>query len=366
MNNKTEIIKNIYLYISKGLSLRNTYNNAKLIDKTITLNDVKNVLKNIDNKQIFNKKVDKSLIIPIISHPGSYMADITFYYQYKKNNNGYEALITIININSRKAYVYPIKNKTTKSIIESFTTFINKVKNINTIQTDEGSEWISKEFKNLLKNNNIYHKIYNKNISKNAMSNIESFNKTIRNLIDQYITTYKTNKYIDVLPKLVENYNNSIHSSINRSPNSITKKDEKDIYKKQLEKYNEVVKKIHIDNSFFIDDKVRIIKSRGPFKKGMKQRYSKTIYKIVEVIGNKFKIQSDSGKIKFVTPYMMQQVDDIIENPNINKTKTVIKQQQTKFKNQKTKNKINKVLIQDGIDNKNIIRTKTRSQKRSK
>ena len=60
-NNKNEIIKNIYFDPAKGLNLRNTYNNAKLIDKTITLNDVKNVLKNIDNKQIFNKKVDKSL-----------------------------------------------------------------------------------------------------------------------------------------------------------------------------------------------------------------------------------------------------------------------------------------------------------------
>ncbi len=48
---------------------------------------------------------------------------------------------------------------------------------------------------------------------------IERFNRTIRDKINKYMIAYKTNRFIDVLPELVENYNNSIHSSIKITPN---------------------------------------------------------------------------------------------------------------------------------------------------
>ena len=52
---------------------------------------------------------------------------------------------------------------------------------------------------------------------------IERFNRTIRDKITQYFDAYKTHKYIDIINKLVENYNNSYHSSINMSPNDAEK-----------------------------------------------------------------------------------------------------------------------------------------------
>ena len=37
---------------------------------------------------------------------------------------------------------------------------------------------------------------------------VERFNRTIRELITKYMDAYKTNKYIDVIERLVNNYNN--------------------------------------------------------------------------------------------------------------------------------------------------------------
>jgi hypothetical protein len=44
--------------------------------------------------------------------PGSYQADLTFYEQYKKQNKNHYIILTVIEINSRKAYARPLKNKT--------------------------------------------------------------------------------------------------------------------------------------------------------------------------------------------------------------------------------------------------------------
>ena len=37
---------------------------------------------------------------------------------------------------------------------------------------------------------------------------VERFNRTIRDMITRYMEAYKTNKYIDVIKRLIKNYNN--------------------------------------------------------------------------------------------------------------------------------------------------------------
>ena len=48
---------------------------------------------------------------------------------------------------------------------------------------------------------------------------VERFNRSIRELIDKYMIEYNTHKYIDVLDKLINNYNNRKHSGIKMTPN---------------------------------------------------------------------------------------------------------------------------------------------------
>ena len=42
---------------------------------------------------------------------------------------------------------------------------------------------------------------------------VERVHRTIREMIGRYMQINNTKKYIDVLPKLVENYNNTQHST---------------------------------------------------------------------------------------------------------------------------------------------------------
>ena len=47
---------------------------------------------------------------------------------------------------------------------------------------------------------------------------IERFNRTIKEKMFKYLSANNTRKYVDVLDLLVNQYNNSIHSSIKMTP----------------------------------------------------------------------------------------------------------------------------------------------------
>lgn len=48
--------------------------------------------------------------------------------KFKKYNDGFNILFNIININTRKAYVFPLKNKGEKSIKDAFAKFKEIIK----------------------------------------------------------------------------------------------------------------------------------------------------------------------------------------------------------------------------------------------
>ena len=67
---------------------------------------------------------------------------------------------------------------------------------------------------------------------------IERFNRTIRSKIDTYMLENNTKKYIDVIQKLVDNYNNTVHRTTNKKPNDINEDGENEIYNETAKKHN--------------------------------------------------------------------------------------------------------------------------------
>ena len=59
---------------------------------------------------------------------------------------------------------------------------------------------------------------------KNKIGIINRMCRTLREFLSKYMTAYKKTRYIDVLDKLVSNYNNSKHSNILYSPNQASKR----------------------------------------------------------------------------------------------------------------------------------------------
>ena len=75
---------------------------------------------------------------------------------------------------------------------------------------DKGHEFYNKDVRKLVE-------LYStENEEKSCV--IERSNRTIKDNIFKYFTANSTRKYIDVLDKLVDQYNNTVHSSIKMSP----------------------------------------------------------------------------------------------------------------------------------------------------
>ena len=97
----------------------------------------------------------------------------------------------------------------------------------------------------------------------------------------KYFTTNSTSVYINVLPDLVEDYNNTRHSSIKMTPVEVSKKKNELTVWRNL--YPEHLEIRDIKPKFSVGDKVRISKKKKTFEKGYTTRWTEEIITIIEV-----------------------------------------------------------------------------------
>ncbi|KAG8177455.1 hypothetical protein JTE90_008639 [Oedothorax gibbosus] len=145
--------------------------------------------------------------------------------KYASQNKNIRYLLTAIDVFSKKGYAIPVKRKNADALVEVF----KKAKNIINLQTDEGGEFYSGKVKALLKQRRIHHY---RSYSAHKSSVVERYNRTIRGRLHRLFTHRGSYKYIDVLEKILNAYNNSYHRSIGLSPNQVTPELEPTIFKR--------------------------------------------------------------------------------------------------------------------------------------
>ncbi len=77
------------------------------------------------------------------------------------------------------------------------------------IYCDEGTEFNNEQFLNLMKENGI-EVIF----SLTHAQMVERLNRTIKELLYKFLQSTGTKTITNVLPKIIQNYNNSYHSTI--------------------------------------------------------------------------------------------------------------------------------------------------------
>jgi hypothetical protein len=241
---------------------------VKKVYPSASMKDIREFLKNNAVVDIHAKKRKLqlgSVVLPL----NSVQADLTFYKDYKSYNKGYWVILTVIDVNSRYAWAFPLKNK--RDVVSS----LEKIE-FDKIMVDLGSEFISKKFKDFVGDRVIYANVGDKR----AMSIVERFNLTLRNKIMKHMTLNNTVKWIDILDDIVDEYNNTIHSAINSEPRLISTKELEDNYNK---KRADLLKIGSINSKkWFVGDMVRIPVKRGKFYKESR-RYSARLYPIEKV-----------------------------------------------------------------------------------
>jgi hypothetical protein len=220
--------------------------------------------------------------------------DLLDYQKYSKTNKGFNFILILVDVFSRKAYAIPIKNKTPNSVLTGFLTFNL---NITSIFHDDGKEYLG-VFLKYLNDEDIVNITFETG-NHLSLGVIDRFSKTFKNKIEKYMNFNDTVKYCDEVDNLIDAYNNTPHNSLgNITPNDVfkNKKDMKLVQRINLAKmaFNK-----NIDSKKFkfnVGDKVRTQIKKGTFTKGYTITYSKEIYTINEI--NDSKATLDDGTIE--------------------------------------------------------------------
>ena len=176
-----------------------------------------------------------------------------------KYNNNYRFLLTCIDTLSKYAFVIPLKDKTGDSIVKAFTR-IFKERQPRKLRTDSGKEYLNKKVQQYLKSKGIIFFTSN-NDTKCAI--VERFNRTLRSKMWRYFTATKQERYMDVLLRIVDGYNSSVHRTTGKAPENINVMNAEGIWRK-VYNYKDKSKRRKTPK-YTVGDLVRINKAKRTF-----------------------------------------------------------------------------------------------------
>ncbi len=212
--------------------------------------------------------------------------------EFASNNKGTKFLLNVIDLFSKYAWSVPLKDKTGESIVKAFDK-ITTTRKPNKLWVDKGKEFYNKTFDKWLQNNNV--SLYS-TFNEGKAVVIERFNRTMKATMWKYFTAQNTKKYIDILDKLIDQYNKNYHSSIKMTPVEASKKHNENVVRNNL--YNKISIK-QKKGKFKISDRVRIYRYKTIFEKGYTPNWTKEIfevYKIQNTVPTTYLIKDLSGE----------------------------------------------------------------------
>lgn len=210
-----------------------------------------------------------------------------------KINKGYKYLLTIIDTFSKFAWAIPVKNKTGESVSKVMSIcFKNLSQGVDlnsqhkppkNLQTDNGKEFYNKDFKKLMEQNKINH--YSTYSDKKAAI-VERFNRSLKELMWKQFSIQGNYKWVDILPNLLNIYNNRKHRTIGMTPCEASSRLEKPQRVASERLSPKDAPKIHLKIRFKVGDYVRINKLKHMFEKGYTPNWSTEIFVIDKVFKN--------------------------------------------------------------------------------
>ena len=134
----------------------------------------------------------------------------------------------VIDVFSKYGWIVPLKDNKGESVTIAFKSIFKEGRGPQYLWVDKGKEFYNKHLKGLLEKNGIL--MYStENEEKSSV--VERWNRTIKSKMWKQFTIQGNTQYLDMLPKLVKQYNNTKHSSTKMTPiEASNKKNEGTVY----------------------------------------------------------------------------------------------------------------------------------------
>jgi len=221
--------------------------------------------------------------------------------EFRKENENYRYILTVIDCFSRFAWAKAVKDKTGDTVLNAFKEIVSESKRKpSRIWSDQGKEFLNKKMKKWLDDNDItlYH-----TYGEHKASIVERFNRTLKSIMWKRLTAEQTEKWIDWIPEILEIYNTTKHSSIKMTPEKASlKKHESKLWKYQYgdAQVDAAEEKPEEKQKFKLGDWVRISKVKRTFEKGYTHNWSQEIFKIFEMAMTSpptYKLKDTNGEV---------------------------------------------------------------------
>lgn len=285
MSTNEEIIRKVYYDPLTGFSgINKTFQILKKQGHKISRKEIQKFIKKQQIAQTSKKNIGKSgSFIP--PHP-LYEFQIDLIYLENTHLNKASYGLVCIDTFTKLGDVELMKRKSAPEVTKAMGEILKRMGVPKFIYCDEGSEFNNDEFKQLMKDNNI-EIIFT--LTHAPM--VERLNRTLKELLYKYLQSTETKTITNVLPKIVQNYNNSYHSTIRMAPNEVNESN-------QAQVYNNIVKRatIKIREPIHVGDKVRVQLKKKSFTKGYKPKFSKEVYTIDAKEGKYYMINALNRK----------------------------------------------------------------------
>jgi hypothetical protein len=327
-----KILYNLYYNQQNYDGVDGLYKKAKLINNNITRSIVKEWLDKQNTKQITTKKNSKKIYLPIYSETSySFQIDLTFFTRYKKQNKNYYVLFTAININTRYVYAYYGKDKEMNTILDMFDKMMKETV-INSITCDAGKEFKNYKFIDYCKEHNI--EIYFVTSDSHKLGIVNRFHRTLKEKLTRHFIATDSLNWVDVIDKIIYNYNHTINTSIGIEPYKVDSflEHEMILFKRNR---TDLINKMKNYN-FKIGDKVRILNKKILFEDKMLPPYSSIVYNVVQVFSNACLVKYNDTEIRVKNDQLVKNnlIDNVVDSIDIPKLLNESKAER-KFKREK-------------------------------
>lgn len=194
----------------------------------ITKADIDKFIKKQSLTQINKKNRRFGSFIP--SHPlQQFQIDLIFIKDHQLNQASYG--FVAVDAFSKYAWVELMKKKDIPNVVKAFKKILAKMGVPETTYSDDGSEFISKAFKDVCAQNNI-ELIY----TPTHATMVERFNQTLKTKLEKFKQASGSKTIINILPKVLDSYNNDLeHTTIKMTPADATKKQNQNIVTRNIE-----------------------------------------------------------------------------------------------------------------------------------
>ena len=201
------------------------------------------------------KKIEKQKVY--LSIKGTiWGADLVDMQLISKLNKGFRFLLCVIDIYSKYAQVFPLKDKKGIRITNSYQKKLDESnRNPNKIWVDKGSKFYNRLMKPWLQDN--YIEMYSRNNDWKSVV-AERFIRTLKDKFYKYMTPVSKNVYIDKVDDIVYKYINKFRITVETKPADVKSSTYIDFVIENNEK----------DPKLEVGDQVRISKYKNIFAKG--------------------------------------------------------------------------------------------------